>query len=122
VTAAEFQAWFIGGQFSTLNDSVIEGYLARATPYFAVTRWGAWLPEGIANWVAHSIIVDRAEAAGSIDEIDSDDATSERFAGISTSRHADIVMASVKDPFLRTTYGRRYAYLRRMVGLGGAVV
>ena len=122
MTPAEFKAWFPAGQFVVLDDSEIQPYLTRATPYFAVSRWGNWLDEGIANWVAHSIIVDRSEAARGIDEIDSDDATAERFAGISTARHADIVMASVKDPFLRTTYGRRYVYLRRLVGMGGAVV
>jgi hypothetical protein len=122
VTASEFKAWFPGGQFALLDDPTVETFLTRATPHFNVTRWGAWYNEGLANWVAHSIIVDRAEASLSIDDIDSDDATSERFAGISTSRHADIVLASAKDPYLRTTYGRRYAYLRKLAGLGGAVV
>ena len=122
MTAAEFKAWFPGGQFSVVDDSVVTTFLTRATPWFNVARWGNWYPEGLANFVAHSIVVDRAEASQSIDEIDSDDSTSERFAGISTARHADIVMASAKEPLMRTTYGRRYAALRRLVGLGGAVV
>jgi len=122
VTAAEFKAWFVGGQFNVVDNSVIETYLTRATPYFAVTRWGNWYTEGLANFVAHYIVIDRAEASQSIDEIDTDDSTLDSIGPIESRRDEKNVEMMAKDPIMRTEYGRRYAYLRRLVGAGGAVV
>lgn len=122
MTTAEFLAWFPDGRFDEVDEDVISAFLTRATPYFNVTRWGTWYNEGVANWVAHSIIVDRAESAESIDEIDSDDSVADSIGPISSSRHPANVAAMARDPFMRTNYGRRYCYLKRLVGMGGAVV
>lgn len=122
MTATEFKAWFSGGQFNTVANSTVTAYLTRATPYFNVTRWGRWYSEGVANWVAHSLIVDAAEATESITEIDSDDSVADSIGPISSNRSAANVELMAKDPFMRTNYGRRYCHLRRLVGMGGAVV
>lgn len=122
MTATEFKAWFVGGQFNSVSDVTVALYLTRAEPWFNVTRWGNWYNEGIANWVAHSIVIDRAEATQSIDEVDADDAVSDTFGPISTTRNPGDASAKMRDPYLRTSYGQRYAYLRSLVGMGGAVV
>ena len=119
MTLAEFKAWFPGGQFAAVTE--ISGYLTRATPHFNVDRWGGWYAEGLANWVAHSIVVDRAEATQSIDEVDADDGIVDSIGPITSRRSSENVELMAKNPYMRTTYGRRYRYLARMVGMGGAV-
>ena len=108
--------------FAALSDSTIQNVLNRAIPFFDVGRWGAFYAEGLANWVAHNLIVDAFEGGQPIDQVDGNDATAEHFASISTVRHPEILLLSVNDPMYRTTYGQRYVYLRKRVGLGGAVV
>lgn len=120
MTPSEFKALF--PQFTSETDARVQIFIDLAAPYFDVTRWGDFYSEGIANWVAHSIVVANAEATASTSVIDADDATTETFGRISTQRSPDLAKMAAKDPFLRTTYGKRYAYLRRMVGMGGAVV
>lgn len=119
MTLAEFKAWFPGGQFAVVTD--ISTYLTRATPHFNVDRWGDWHNEGLANWIAHSIVVDRAEATQPIDEIDADDGILDSIGPITSRRSGKNVEDMARNPYLRTTYGRRYRYLARMVGMGGAV-
>ena len=120
MTASEFKALF--PQFTSESDARVLIFMGLAAPHFDVTRWGDFYSEGLANWVAHSIVVANAEATASTSVIDADDATTETFSRISTTRSPELAKMSATDPFMRTTYGRRYAYLRRMVGLGGVVV
>ncbi len=120
MTAAEFKARF--PQFTSETDARVLAVIALAAPYFDVTRWGAFYTDGLANWVAHTIVVDNSEATQSTSVVDADDATTETFGPITTARHTELVMAAAKDPYLRTTYGRRYAQLRRLAGMGGVMV
>lgn len=119
MTAAEFKALF--PQFTSETDARVLVFIGLAAPYFDVSRWGDFYTDGLANWVAHSIVVANAEALQATDEVDADDATTETFGPISTTRSSEAAMASAKDPYLRTSYGRRYAYLRRLVGMGGVI-
>lgn len=120
MTPSEFKALF--PQFTAETDARVQIFIDLAEPYFAVTRWGDFYSEGIANWVAHSIVVANAEATASTSVIDADDATSETFGRISTTRSPELAKMTAENPYLRTTYGKRYAYLRKLVGMGGAVV
>ncbi len=119
MNAAEFKAWFPGGQFDGVDDGVVNTYLTRATPWFNADAWGDFYDEGLANWLAHSIIVGNAETAQAIDEVDADDAIEDRIGPIMSRRSEKNIELAAKDPFMRTSYGRRYRQLARWVGLGG---
>jgi hypothetical protein len=84
-------------------------------------RWGAKFAEGCAYLTAHLITLDQADSQP-VGQVEANDTVSERIGPISVARHADAVMAQMKDPFMRTTYGQHYVYLRSRVGLGGVVV
>lgn len=118
--ASEFKALFT--QFASETDERVESFIDLAAPYFDVSRWGDFYSEGIANWVAHSIVVSNAEAAASTSVVDADDFISDSAGGASTTRSGQMIADEARDPFLRTSYGRRYCYLRRLVGMGGVVV
>lgn len=121
MTAAEFKAWFPSGQFDDIADSAVEVFLARATPYFAVDRWGGYYTEGLANLTAHFLVEDGATAKKSITTVDANDVADKRIGPISISRDRELLKQQAVDPFMRTTYGQRYRYLSRRVGMGGMV-
>ncbi len=120
MTAAEFKVLFPG--FALETDARVTAVIALAAPYFDVTRWGTFYSDGLGNWVAHRIVVDNAEAAQSTSLVDAGDATAETFGRISTTRSPELAKMEAVDPYMRTTYGRRYRHLCRLVGLGGVVV
>lgn len=121
MTAAEFKAWFIGGQFDDVEDTTVEAWIARATPYFNVTRWGGYYTEGLANWVAHNLVESTATARKSIQQTDANDTIHKQIGPISIGKDSGLLNAQAKDPFMRTTYGQRYRYLAGRVGMGGMV-
>lgn len=136
MTPAQFTAWFPKGQFGSsgtptfiqpdgtlsTDPTYVQAFCTRSDQYFDQDRWGDWYAEGAAYLIAHFITIDQNEGAQAPNQIEANDTTAERIGPISVTRHADAVMAQVKDPVMRTTYGQHYAYLRRQVGLGGMVV
>ena len=120
MTAAEFKALF--PQFTSETDDRVNTVIGLASPFFDVDRWGAFYPEGIANWVAHRIVVDNAEQAAPTDMVDPMDNVTESIGRSTSGRNPQTVSDEAYDPMLRTTYGRRYAYLRGLVGMGGLAV
>lgn len=134
---SEFIAWFPKGQFGASGASLtyvqpsgqlgadstyVQAFLTRAEGSMDADRWGAKFAEGTAYLVAHLITLDLADGALTVGQIEANDAVADRIGPISGVRHADAVMVQMKDPFLRTTYGQHYAFLRSRVGLGGVVV
>lgn len=135
MTPSQFTAWFPKGQFGSSGTSYIQPngtlssdstyvqtFCTRSDSYFDQDRWGDFYSEGAAYLIAHLITIDQAEGAQTVGQVEANDTTGERIGPISVTRHADAVMAQVKDPFMRTTYGQHYVYLRRQIGLGGMVV
>lgn len=137
MSPSEFIAWFPKGQFGAsgttptyvqpagtlgTDSAYVQTFLTRAEGSLDSDRWGAKYAEGVAYLTAHLITLDQSDGAQTVGQVEANDTTAERIGPISVMRHADAVMAQVRDPFLRTTYGQHYAYLRSRVGLGGVVV
>jgi hypothetical protein len=120
VTPSGFKALF--PKFMGESDERIQALLNLAAPYFNVERWGAFYPEGIANWVAHSIVVDNAEGAQPTDQLNANDVTEKHVGPVGMTRDSQLLNAQAKNPFMRTTYGQKYVYLRGKVGFGGLAV
>jgi hypothetical protein len=126
VTPSEFRQSFPDGEFndpSSLPDSYIQKFLDAAAPDFNVKRWGSRYSEGLACNVAHRIVVSKAQAAKSISQTDANDVVTRAISGaVSMTKDAELLRQQAQDPYLRTTYGQRYAYLRNLVGRGGLTV
>ena len=87
-----------------------------AVPFFDVGRWGTWYSEGLACYVAHAIVVSKARAARTINQIDRGATTEKHVGAVGTSFDSQILNKQLSDTFLLTDYGRRYCELRDMVG------
>ena len=125
MTPSEFQAWFPYGEFSSLEDAFVQGFIDRAAPAFNITRWGAWYSEGLANYVAHSIVASKARSATTIDDpvVDlSGNVQSKAKGPVKVSYDPELLRLAAKDTFRLTPYGRRYCELRKLAGLGGMVM
>lgn len=120
MTPSEFKAVFPDGEFNALDNSYIQKFLDKAVPYFNVTRWGAHYSEGLANFVAHRIVVSKAQAALAL-QVDSGNVTEEHVAAVGHSMDGNLLNKQAEDPFLTTNYGREYAARRDLVGIGGAI-
>ena len=97
MTPSEFKSSFPDGEFNALDGAYVQRFLDKAVSMFNVSLWGDLYSEGLACFVAHSIVLSKDRA----------------------SRELQVLMA--KDTYMRTDYGQRYCELRDMVGLGGTV-
>lgn len=121
MTPSEFRSKFPSGEFddtTALPDETVQDYLDLATPYFNVSRWGNWYSEGLANHVAHRIVVDQARKARGL-KVDTGAVTGKTVGRVSIQYDGALLMKQAKDTWLTTDYGRRYAELRDLVGKGG---
>jgi len=114
VTIAEFKAIIpaLGGE----TPDTVNAAIALATPYFNVARWGGFYTEGLANWVAHTIVTGKPGFAATLA---SDGAQTDKQVGsVRVGRSAALLERQADDPFLTTGYGRRYRYLAKLAGMG----
>lgn len=118
---SDFQSQFPDGEFLALTDIYVQNFLNAAVPFFDVGRWGTWYSEGLACYVAHSIVVSKARAARTINQINGGATTEKHVGSVGTSFDSQILNKQLSDTFLLTDYGRRYCELRDMVGLGGTI-
>jgi hypothetical protein len=120
LTAASFKIAFEA--FATTDDPEINRAITRSLLYLSVDRFGAFYDEAQGNLVAHFIAISNKDKAMGIQGRAGDVVSKSAMtpAGqASVSRSSEAVMAEMKDPFLRTQYGQRYAWIRDIVGLGG---
>lgn len=118
MTPADFRLAFPA--FKDVTDAVITPQITASAPYFDIARWGAFLNEGVGNWVAHRIV------EGGLDVVDgmsgtSNDITSKDDKAIKVSMSEKLLERQADDPYMTTSYGRRYRYLSRIAGMGGVV-
>jgi Protein of unknown function (DUF4054) len=118
VTLSEFKAQFPDGEFDALDGNYVQKFLDLAVPMFNVVRWGDLYSEGIANFVAHSIVMSKARAARGL-QVDAGDVTEQHVGPVGESFNGELQVLFAKDTYMRTDYGQRYCELRDMVGLGG---
>jgi hypothetical protein len=121
VTPAEFNRWFPNGDFSALSDAYIQRFIDMASAYFNVDRWGAHYSEGLANFVAHKISISQDRQPKNL-QVDGGNTTEKHVAAVGVSFDSAILQHQIKDPYLLTSYGREYARLRSIVGMGGLAV
>jgi hypothetical protein len=120
VTPSEFQNAFPDGEFDMLELPYIQKFLDKAATHFNVARWGQKYSDGLANFVAHKIVMSQSRAAKGI-VVDGGNVSEKHVGPVGMSLDSAILGKQVEDPFLLTSYGREYAALRDRVGLGGAV-
>ena len=113
-------------QFGCRMDEEIAQVIDLAAPFFDVDRWDDLLDEGMAAWVAHTLVcreLDKALLSAAVDSPDEVGATKRRAGDTEISTDGRVVVAQMQgSAFLRTNHGQYYLTLRRMVGLGAVAV
>lgn len=117
ITVDQFKA-FWSPKFASVDEAVIQAQLTAADEHFDEARWGGYFLEGVCNYVAHVMLVNRADDD---DVLEANDVTARNTETIQISRDATLLQGQVRDPHRRTTYGQRYLYLSRLVGTGAVV-
>jgi len=99
-----------------VSDADVEAQLLLADEWFDVARWGGHYLEGVANWVAHSLVINSIP-------LSADDGleVSKSVGDTSYSLHSGLVERQADAQELRTRYGQRYLQLAALVGIGGVV-
>jgi Protein of unknown function (DUF4054) len=114
MTPAEFKA--IIPALSGETPDAVNAAIALATPWFNLDRWGAFYSEGLANWVAHTIVTSKPGFAATLA---GDGAQTDKQVGsVRVGRSAKLLERQADDPFMTTGYGRRYRYLAKLAGMG----
>jgi Protein of unknown function (DUF4054) len=119
VTPSDFQSAFPDGEFNALVPTYIQKFLDAAAPMFDVAAWGNLYSEGLAMYVADRIVQSKARAARGIAQINGGATTEKHVGPVGASFDSEILNRQAVDTVMVTDYGRRYAELRDMVGLGG---
>ena len=118
MTPSEFKDQFPDGEFNGLDGTYVQKFLDLAAPMFNVARWGELYSEGLANLVAHSIVMSKERAARGL-QVDGGDVTEQHVGPVGESFNGELQVLFAKDTYMRSVYGQRYCELRDMVGLGG---
>lgn len=121
MTPSEFKAQFPDGEFDSLSPEYVQKFLDLAVPDFNVSRWGKKYSEGLACNAAHRIVVSKAQAAKAL-QLDGGNVSEKHVGPVGVSFDSMLINKQAADPFMRTTYGQRYCFLRGLVGRGGVTV
>lgn len=121
MTPSTFKALF--PEFASDSDTTVKTFIDLADPYFNATRWGDFLTEGMACFVAHRMAI----AAQSASDTAHTGATSlpmvrRKVGDVEAQTSEAILVKSIDNPYLSTSYGRRYWELVQMIGTGMVVV
>ncbi len=123
MTVAEFKAAFPA--FADVDSDVVDRHIAASDPFFDTARWENLLDEGLGNFIAHRIVIERRNQAmgvssGTGDVVSRSQGTT---AGqVSMSRSPELAAMQFREPFNATEYGRRYLKLRSIMGSGAMAV
>ncbi len=113
-------------ELSSVDDGVVQQHITAADPFFEPAVWGGFYVRGLANFVAHSIVMELVRKGWkglTQAATDAKGVTSKAVSGaVSWGISDSVLQLQMKDPIYRTTYGQEYAYLRDLVGMGGVVV
>ena len=104
--------------FTDATDTEINSANALSTPWFDVCRWGTFYSEGLGNFIAHQVVTGRADKM----TVNANDIVTHHTEHLITARSQKQVELQAKDPFQRTTFGQRFRYLARRVGIGMVAV
>lgn len=98
----------------------IQTWLNVAATMHDANRWGELLDIGTYLYVAHNLAINKVGAAGG--GMASGPVTSRRVDTVSVSTDPSIGSHRGAGHFNLTTYGVRYAELRRLVGMGAVAL
>ena len=104
--------------FTDATDTEVNSANALSAPWFDVCRWASFYTEGLGNFIAHQIVTGRADKP----VVDANDIVMRHTEHLITARSQKQVELQAKDPFQRTTFGQRFRYLARLVGIGMVAV
>lgn len=121
MTPTEFKARF--PEFSSETDGRVQLFISDVTPLFDQARWDDLYTVGIANLVAHELVVsnEQTAAAGKISRLANDTLT-KKVGDVQVTKDTGLLNRQAENPFMRTSYGQKYLQLRRLVGMGGVAV
>ena len=108
VTASSFKAAL--PEFASVDDAVVERWLAEATRHHSTTQWGPKSDDGLIYLTAHLITSFSVDGG---DEPGAGPVTSEREGQVAVAYKISSVFT--EDEFGSTKYGRRYASIRKTV-------
>lgn len=117
MTPAEFKALF--PEFSAEADGDVQLFIDRSLAHVDAGIWGDLYSDGVGYWVAHEITAANANALGGVM---SADVSSKKIGDVQVTRDAVLLARQSDNPFLRTTYGQKYLYLRKQFGIGALAV
>lgn len=121
MTPAEFKVWF--PEFTSEDDERVQLFLDNSDPWFNTSRWGAFYPEGVANFVAHQLTLANWNARNATKGRQMASNLSKEKAGeVEVMYDAALLDMQANNPYMRTTYGQRYYQLAQMIGTGGVAV
>lgn len=121
MTPTEFKARF--PEFSSETDGRVQLFINDADPLFDQSRWDDLYSVGLANLVAHELVVanEQTAAAGKIGRLANDTLT-KKVGDVQVTKDTMLLNKQAQNPYMRTSYGQKYLQLRRLVGMGGVSV
>lgn len=121
MTPSMFKALF--PEFASDSDATVQAFIDLSAPYFNAERWGDFLNEGIACFIAHRM----ALAAQTVSDTSHKGSASlplvrRKVGDVEAQMSESVLLKSVDNPYLSTSYGRRYWQLVQLIGTGMMVV
>lgn len=121
MTPTEFKTLF--PVFAAVEDSRVLLFLNGTDPYIEPERWEPFTETAIANLAAHELLLATPSlwgAAGGV--VSTDGKISKKVGELSTTKSDLAMAAAMKNPYMRTQFGQKFAELRRMAGIGAVSV
>lgn len=121
MTPAEFKTRF--PEFASTADARVQLFIDDADPLFDVERWGDLYSAGLANLVAHELVMANTQtaAAGSAAKLAGDTIT-KKVGDVQVTKDTMLLNKQADNPYLRTFYGQKYLTYRKLVGMGAVAV
>ncbi len=102
-------------------DADVTAALGISATYIATEEWGSFYDEGVSAWVADRLVTDKVlSTIGPLGALTGSE-TLKTVGTVTVGRDAQIILAQMHNPYLRTTFGQRFAYLQNLA-FGGATV
>lgn len=121
MTPTEFKTRF--PEFASETDERVQMFIDDADPLFDVERWGDLYAVGVAYLVAHEMALANAQTAqgGSVAAMNNDDLTT-KVGDVQVTKDTSLLNKQAENPYMRTMYGQKYLYYRKLVGIGAVAV
>jgi hypothetical protein len=116
-TPSTFRARFT--EFSTVDDSVVQGALDEAAPEVSSTKWGAFYEFGVGYLAAHLLKIQLTIEGGDSALNSLLPLVTKTVGDVSASFATYKVYGADNSILSQTSYGREYIRKRRLISFGG---